>query len=168
MKVEKNNKKGFTLIELLAVIVILAIVSVIGATTILPYIGNSAKNAFAIEANHAIDAASQAMSLIHIGSITDDSVSLGNGNYCFPLEKLVEYGLWTKDAESVGAGKTYVGYVLVTKMTNSEAYTYKIVMHNDKFKVNKDGGNVSADNDTDIDNYVAPSSGSDVSTYSCS
>ena len=57
-EMKKNDKKkGFTLIELLAVIVVLAIVSVLGATLILPALANARKNAFVTEANGLIDSA---------------------------------------------------------------------------------------------------------------
>ncbi len=86
-----KDKKGFTLIELLAVIVILGIVTVIGATTILPYIQNAGKDAFNDEANNVIDAASQAVSLIQINSITDNYTAITNG-YCFTLKNLSDLG----------------------------------------------------------------------------
>ena len=157
-----KNKKGFTLIELLAVIVILAIVTVLGATTVLPYLSNAGKNAFAIEANNAVDAASQAMSLYQIGSITIPSANITqtkNGsnevtatNYCFTLEELVGYGLWTKDASAVGNNGDYAGTVVVTQAVGSKAYTYTVSMHGKEYSVNKTGGNVAS---AEVNNYPA-------------
>ena len=144
-----DKKNGFTLIELLAVIVILAIVTVIGATTVLPYIKNSAKDAFAVEANHAIDSASQAMSLYHIGAIDSSKIHSKNitdgVEYCFTLKELVDLGLWTKDAKSVGENGDYKGIVKVIKNNNSEAYTYSVEMSNKDYGVTKSGSNVTSD-----------------------
>ena len=144
-----NEKKGFTLIELLAVIVILAIVTVLGATTVLPYIQGAGKNAFAIEANHAVDAASQAMSLYQIDSIDIPSANITGGGtnptvYCFTLKQLVDYGLWTKDSSAVGAGGDYAGTVVVTQAVDSKAFTYAVQMHNKEYYVTKTGGNVAS------------------------
>ena len=63
MKKLNLNEKGFTLIELLAVIVILAIVMVLASQSVLPFMRNASKDSFVIEANGAIDAASNAISL---------------------------------------------------------------------------------------------------------
>lgn len=157
-----NEKKGFTLIELLAVIVVLAIVTVLGATTVLPYIQGAGKNAFAIEANHAVDAASQAMSLYQIGSINIPSANItenkDNNNvvtstsYCFTLRQLVEYGLWTKDASAVGDDGDYAGTVVVTQSAGSKAFTYAVQMHNKDYYVTKTGGNVESEN---VESYDA-------------
>ena len=152
-----NEKKGFTLIELLAVIVILAIVTVLGATTVLPYLQGAGKNAFAIEANHAVDAASQAMSLYQIGSISIPAANITEPAddddptvYCFTLEQLVNYGLWTKDASAVAAGGDYAGTVKVTQSAGSKSYTYAVAMHNKDYAVDKASGNVASG---DVDDY---------------
>ncbi len=129
-----DNKKGFTLIELLAVIVILAIVTVIGATTILPYIQNAGKDAFTDEANYVIDAASNAVSLIQINSITNNYTSITNG-YCFTLKNLVDLGLWNKDANVVSAtaaSNKYSGTVRVTKASSGNGYVYQLSMTDGK------------------------------------
>ena len=163
-----NEKKGFTLIELLAVIVILAIITVIGITTVLPYLRNAGKNAFAVEANAAIDAASQAMSLSQIGSISvsGSSRTEGTGNnavtytdYCFTLKNLVDLGLWTKDSGSVtdpdendeNVNAEYEGTIVVTQQAGSKAYTYSVSMHNSSYFVNGVSGNIS---DGNVSNYV--------------
>lgn len=159
-----NEKKGFTLIELLAVIVILAIITVIGVTTVLPYLQGSAKNAFAIEANNAVDAASQAMSLYQIGSInipaaniTEPATANDPTVYCFTLKQLVDYGLWTKDASTVDTGGDYAGTVLVSKAAGSNAYTYSVSMHSKDYYVKEKTGNVTSN---DIHDY--PTAAADI------
>ena len=148
-----KNKKGFTLIELLAVIVVLAIVTVLATSTILPYIADVRKQAFADEADEAIEAASRAMSLITIGSITEDDLKGNDGeykktddSYCFSLSKLVDLGLWEKDKKELGANG-YEGYVKVNTSNPSKAYTYVIKMHNSSLYVSGDGVNIKYDND---------------------
>ncbi len=132
-----NEKKGFTLIELLAVIVILAIVTVIGATTILPYIQNAGRDAFSDEANYVVEAASNAVSLIQIGSVTTNYTEVKSGTtvtgYCFTLKNLVDLGLWNKDATVVSdtaATNKYSGKVKVMK--SGSAYTYQLNMTDGK------------------------------------
>ncbi|MBQ7031159.1 MAG: type II secretion system protein [Bacilli bacterium] len=158
-----REKKGFTLIELLAVIVVLAIVMVLATTTVLPYMTKATKNSFAIEANAAVDAASQAMSLISIGSISGTelvassdytkSEATANGvtttTYCFTVKKLVDLGLWQKDSSEVtGTTPTYGGTVTVTAKSDSKAYTYSVDMHNKDLYV--DGVTGTVDGETDV------------------
>ena len=143
-----KEKKGFTLIELLAVIVILAIVSVIGATTVLPYIQNATGRAFAVEANHAKDAASNAVALDNIGALKDNITGYTGGEtdkytYCFTLKQLVDAELWTKDSAEVGTGK-YEGTVKVVK-ESSGAYTYTVSMTDGTNCVKEGSGNVTKD-----------------------
>ena len=153
MKNMKDNR-GFTLIELLAVIVILAIVMVLASSSILPFMGNAARDSFALEANGVIDAASNAISLITVGSIDSDNGSYGNqtikdntnnknfkhnndkSQYCFSLDYLVEFGLFDLKEESLasygGKGK-YEGAVVASK--NSNAYTYTVYLSNGEYMV---------------------------------
>lgn len=169
-----KNRKGFTLIELLAVIVVLAIVTVLATSTILPYIADVRKQAFADEANEAIEAASRAMSLITIGSITEKDL---NGNdkdykktdnsYCFSLSKLVDLGLWEKDKKELGEGG-YEGYVKVNTSNPSKAYTYEIKMHNSSLYVSGDGVNIKYDNDKKGEQVIKDLSDVQESvTYTC-
>ena len=126
------NKKGFTLIELLAVIVVLGIVMVIGTTTVLPLLEKSQKNAFATEANSAIESASNSVSLISLGEYEDPYYEITtNGTvtgYCFTLEQLRNVGFWKKN-DITG----YEGSVTVTKSGN--IYTYSVTMHNANYKI---------------------------------
>ena len=56
----RNNKKGFTLVELLAVIVILAVVMLIGITSIGPLMANSRKSALRSDGLDLMNAAKTA------------------------------------------------------------------------------------------------------------
>ncbi|MBE6156489.1 MAG: type II secretion system protein [Firmicutes bacterium] len=136
-----NEKKGFTLIELLAVIVVLAIVMVLAATTVLPYMANARKQAFATEAETVKKAASQAVSLIGIGSVTDASKYTKTTNgYCFTVQNLKDLGLFEKDDAN------YAGVVEVTKSGNN--YTYLVKMKNSEFYVSQTtAGSINATSD---------------------
>ena len=136
-----KNKKGFTLIELLAVIVILAIVTLIGATTVLPYIRNTREQAFIVEINEAINSAEKAMNLISLGKIDRATYQLETAQkpneiyWCFSLEDLVTLGLWTKDSGAVsGDTKTYDGWVRVREDENG-IYFYTVGMKNGEYYV---------------------------------
>jgi len=143
-----NNKKGFTLIELLAVIVILAIVTVIATQSILPYMQNAGKDAFAAEVNIAIDGASSAMSLISLNEVSDsyytETTSGTNTIYCFDLSDLKALGLFSKGDTS------YEGKVTVTVPNNSHAYTYSANMKSSQYFVSSTSGNVTSSNVNDI------------------
>ena len=133
-----KNKKGFTLIELLAVIVVLAIVTVIATQSILPFMSNAGRDAFASEGNIAIDGAEDAMSLIQMGSIADTAYTkVSDTEYCFTIANLKTLGLFQKDDTSYG------GTVTVIKDGNS--YTYKTEMHNDKYYVKTTGGTIKSE-----------------------
>ncbi|MBE6156490.1 MAG: type II secretion system protein [Firmicutes bacterium] len=135
-----RNNKGFTLIELLAVIVVLAIVMVLAATTVLPYMANARKQAFATEAETVKKAASQAVSLIGIGSIAEKTgetenykkVTVKEGEvtktgYCFTIAQLKSLGLFEKDDTS------YEGTVTALKEGNS--YKYTVHMKNSNYYI---------------------------------
>ncbi len=164
-----KEKNGFTLIELLAVIVVLAIVMVIATTTVLPYLSNARKDAFAIEVNSAIRSASQAMSLMAIDAVDPgtegndykiDTSTEGETKTCLTIKKLVELGIYDKDSGDLG--KTgYEGRVVVTNKKDSRSYTYSVKMHNASLKVEKTGGDASS---SDINNYTS----SESDTYDCS
>lgn len=141
-KMNKVNSRGFTLIELLAVIVILAIVMVLASTTVLPFMRNASKDAFVLEANGLIDAASNTISLMSIGSIEKPTSASKdykkNGeNYCFSLDWLVGKGTFDLDKKSLksdsGGKGTYEGYVTAVK--SGTAYTYTVYLRNDEFEV---------------------------------
>lgn len=160
------NKKGFTLIELLAVIVVLAIVMVLATTTVLPYMNTAASKAFVTEANGAIDAASQAITLMSIGSIDEpttgadykktvtESEGVTTTKYCFSLKQLVELGIWTKDIDAVsGTTPEYAGTVVATKTSNSNAYSYAVEMHNADLYVKSAAGTIDANAEDEVLDY---------------
>lgn len=136
---KKINKKGFTLVELLAVIVVLAVVMVLATTTILPYMTDSRKNSFAIEANEAKNAAADAVSLIQIGTIKTSEAQAYEvtGGYCFDLTDLNTLGLWTKGDTS------YKGKVVVKK--EESKYTYTVSIQNTEFEVVSKSGDIDKD-----------------------
>ena len=144
MKTFKENK-GFTLIELLAVIVVLAIVTVIATRSILPYMANAGRDTFVTEANLAIGGASDAMSIISLGQAPAGSYTTGkdasnNVLYCFTLDNLNTIGSWAKDDDS------YAGRVVVTVPASGGGYSYAVRMHNDDYYVESAEGTVKEDN----------------------
>jgi len=156
-----KDKKGFTLIELLAVIVVLAIVTVIATQSILPYMANAGRDAFVTEANLAIDGASDAMSLISIGSISSDNYEkktvvddkgttettddVTNTVYCFTLENLNTIGAWSKDDDD------YAGRVVVTVPASGNGYTYAVTMHSADYFVESTSGTIKNDEAVEYD-----------------
>ena len=149
-----KDKKGFTLIELLAVIVVLAIVTVIATQSILPYMANAGRDAFVTEANLAIDGASDAMSLISIGSVTSDNYSKGtdasgNTTYCFTLADLNAIGAWSKDDSD------YAGKVVVTVPTSGGGYTYAVTMHSKDYYVASTSGTIKNEEAVEYDSAGA-------------
>ena len=155
MKILKNmkGKKGFTLIELLAVIVVLAIVAVLGAGLVLPALASARKNAFIVEANNAIDAASRAVSYYQIGTLTSAQINAADNNkakytftnsdsvketFCFTLQSLVDLGVYDKK-DLTG----YEGTIKVTIPANSNAaFTYTTSMKNKDFSIPNATGSV--------------------------
>lgn len=178
-----NEKKGFTLIELLAVIVVLAIVMVLATTTVLPFIAKSRRNAFAIEANAAIDAASAAVSLIQVDTIagtangsgitkgTDytrklnkSGETLTSTQYCFTLQQLIKIGSLKSEkiAKQGDAQTPYAGRVVVTITEGSNQFTYNISMKNANYEIVDHTGSVDGEEVQELGtnssaNYACPS-----------
>ncbi len=144
MKKLNLNEKGFTLIELLAVIVILAIVMVLASQSVLPFMRNASKDSFVIEANGAIDAASNAISLFNVGQLdlskadgkkfTKTTVEGKTTAYCFTLEYLVEKGLYSLKSNKI-TSDNYGGYVVASKGDNN-SFNYTLYFRNKDFYVN--------------------------------
>ena len=141
---KKLDKKGFTLIELLAVIVVLAIVALIGYSTILPLLERTRKNAFATEANNVVDSAQNAITTydLGLGTITPrTSTALGTGKYCFTLTDLKDASLLTKRDLTGYSGQVIV--TITTDTNNNIKYSYSIRMKNDQYGVYSTTGAVS-------------------------
>lgn len=104
------NKKGFTLIELLAVIVVLAIVTVVATQSILPYMANARPDAFAIEASNVIKSAQDAYSFYNINEVrlknNESSCRVGN-DICFTVKELIDLGIYEGDSD-VFKGKVII------------------------------------------------------------
>lgn len=111
-----KNKNGFTLIELLAVIVVLAIVTVIATQSVLPLMKNASRDAFAIEATSVIKSAKDALSMYNLGKekLDNNNKSCSNDEFiCFSVEKLIDMGLYE------GSKDVFSGKVLID-ITNDE------------------------------------------------
>ena len=169
MKKLNLNEKGFTLIELLAVIVILAIVMVLASQSVLPFMRNASKDSFVIEANGAIDAASNAISLFNVGQLDltyakdkdgKDVIEKGKFTktvvggkttaYCFTLKFLVDNGLYSLKSNKI-TPDNYGGYVIASKGDNNN-FNYTLYFRNKDFYVNGfSGGAVAAKNVLELD-----------------
>lgn len=126
---KKLNNKGFTLIELLAVIIVLAIVALVGYSSIGTILDSSKKQAFATEANFLTDAAQNAMTLIQLGEKVGKSNA--SGDRCFTLEALTAKSLFDKKNLNDSG---YLGMVIVT-VGNSGVATYTTSMKNADYSV---------------------------------
>ncbi len=116
-----GDKKGFTLIELLAIIVILAVVMLIGATAVGPIMTKSRKGALGTEGLGAVDGAKTAYQVEQMnGSFTSTS------SVCFDLRYLNSKGYFEKGTGS----DNYTGSVLVTYEPSTSSYTYTFWISN--------------------------------------
>ena len=119
-----KNNKGFTLIELLAVIVVLAIVTVIATQSILPFMSSARIDAFAIEATSVINSSEDALSFYNLGKVKLDgnTNSCRSGNVvCFTVAELIDLGLYEGDKD------VYKGKVLID-VTNSAVPSYTLYL----------------------------------------
>ena len=118
---ELNSFRGFTLIELLAVIVVLAIIILIAVNAVLPQMDKARRNALAIEANSAIQAA---QSYYTSGQLMGgDSLPTQDGSWkCIEIDKLIDNGFYDADKDN------YDGLVYVKKgKTNFLFLIHKIL-----------------------------------------
>ncbi len=122
IKVEKDVR-GFTLVELLAVIVVLAIVMLLAVQAVFPQMIKARKNAFAIEANAAIDAAT---SYYMTASLTEN-LSIGTG-LCIDIQYLIDQNQFDADRTK------YKGWVMI-ESNNSGGYVYTVTMTNGQYYV---------------------------------
>ena len=115
------NKKGFTLIELLAVIIVLAVVTLLAVQAVLPQVEKARRNVFVVEVNHAIDAAKQWYSEKKL--INDEN------NKCIKIGDLIRDGYF-----EVSDSSNYAGYVVIEKDANGVVTGYSIEMSNGTFE----------------------------------
>ena len=97
-----KNNNGFTLIELLAVIVVLAIVTVIATQSILPYMSNARPDAFGIEATNVVQSAESAVSFYNLNKINlknNTSSCKKDKIICFTVAELINLGLYEGDTD---------------------------------------------------------------------
>lgn len=119
-----KNNNGFTLIELLAVIVVLAIVTVIATQSILPYMSNARPDAFGIEATNVVQSAESAVSFYNLNKIdlkNNTSSCKKDKVICFTVAELINLGLYEGDSNS------YKGKVLID-VTNSANPSYTLYL----------------------------------------
>ncbi len=127
MKTYKSNK-GFTLIELLAVIIVLAVVTLLAVQAILPQVDKAKKNAFAVEANNAIDAAKQwyAEAAISGTTLTKKTSSCSSTTYsacyCVKIKTLIDNGFFEGD------NNKHYGYAVILLKKANDSAVYQIVM----------------------------------------
>ena len=115
------NRKGFTLIELLAVIIVLAVVTLLAVQAILPQVDKARKNAFVVEVNNAIEAAKQWYGI---------QVLEGTGQTCVSITTLKNEHYF--EVSDTG----YNGTVTVLIDSTTKVVTgYKISMTNGSYKI---------------------------------
>jgi len=155
-----KNNKGFTLIELLAVIVVLAIVTVIASSSILPYMANARVDAFEVEATNIVKSAQSAMDLYNMGEVKlkgDTASCKKDKTVCFSVQELIDLGIYP-DKTGNFSGRVEVD------ITNSTNPIYKLYLQK--------GAEFYIDGGTETDyvdsNSVKSGNGSIVSTCSCS
>lgn len=159
----KNNEHGFTLIELLAVIVVLAIVLLMGATAVIPRMNDARRQVFSLEANSLIESAEQ---YLQNNALTGKKPTfpVGTSEVCVTLSDLVESGDYSGDS------KTYNGKVLVKrKSADSSLYLYTVYLSNGTLMVNAKGndGSINVDvKSSDVADYDASSFGGSTCTTS--
>lgn len=112
----RNNKKGFTLVELLAVIVILAVVMLIGITSIGPLMANSRKSALRSDGLDLMNAAKTAYQAEALKTVPEFN---STQSVCMSLEWLKKEG-YTENKQN------YKGSVLVTYASGQYSYKYWI------------------------------------------
>lgn len=112
----RNNKKGFTLVELLAVIVILAVVMLVGITSIGPLMANSRKSALRSD---GLDLMNAAKTAYQAEALKTDPAFTATTTVCMPLD-------WLKNEGYTENKNKYKGSVLVTYASGQYSYTYWI------------------------------------------
>lgn len=153
----KNNEYGFTLIELLAVIVVLAIVLLMGATAVIPRMNDARRQVFSLEANSLIESAEQ---YLQNNALTGKKPTfpVGTNEVCVTLDELVNSGDYSGDSN------TYSGKVLVKrKSADSSLYLYTVYLSNGTLMVNGKGNanGINVDvKSSDVEDYSESFGGS--------
>lgn len=153
-----KNERGFTLIELLAVIVVLAIVMLMGAMAVIPRMNDARKQAFALEANTAIQGVQQFLLTNELKASGSAKVFPTNTTpICITIKELIEGG-------AVDFDSNYEGYVIVERASStSNIYLYQVTMTNGANAVYQKG--VSNKTNVDITSeMVEGDNGSDVAS----
>lgn len=120
----RNNKKGFTLVELLAVIVILAVVMLIGITSIGPLMANSRKSALRSD---GLDLMNAAKTAYQAEALKTSPAFTATSTVCMTIDWLEAQG-YTENKQN------YKGSVLVSYNSGSYTYTYWIANGTYAFK----------------------------------
>lgn len=128
IKVEKNVR-GFTLVELLAVIVVLAIVMLLAVQAVFPQMIKARKNAFAIEANAAIDAAQS----YYMTASLAKNLSVDKDGLCIDIKYLIDQNQFDADRSK------YSGWVWIKPNTGGNGYLYTVTMTNEQYFVSDKG-----------------------------
>ena len=137
---ELNSFRGFTLIELLAVIVVLAIIILIAVNAVLPQMDRARRNALAIEANSAIQAA---QSYFTAGNLMGgDTLPVGDTPKCISISDLIKAGFYDADIE------TYEGSVQVTRSGN--LFLYEVWIHNGEYQIIEAGVDKKTNTNKDV------------------
>lgn len=138
----RNNKKGFTLVELLAVIVILAVVMLIGITSIGPLMANSRKSALRSD---GLDLMNAAKTAYQAEALKTTPAFTATATVCMPLSWLKEEG-YTENKQN------YKGSVLVTYASGQ--YSYKYWIANGTYAFLGADENTGYDNDEIVKDYA--------------
>lgn len=138
----KLNNKGFTLAELLAVIVVLAIITLIATNSVNGTLLKIRKNALATEGNSAVHGAEEAYQL----SILNGEIT--NNGACYSLKYLYEHNFYTRGSGNGEGGDKYTGSVLVTP-NSTGGFTYKFWISNGSYKLENVPFGVKGDSATD-------------------
>lgn len=121
---KKLNKKGFTLIELLAVIIILALLIAIAVPAVTRYLDTAKESTFAINANYAIKAVKDYVTIE--GMNGDNTLIDKNGNITI---EVLNNNLLDRKLEESPYGNSYDKSSYVHVGTNLDGdYVYSICL----------------------------------------
>ena len=125
------NKKGFTLAELLAVIVIIAIISTIGYTSVSNSIEKSKEKSFEIAKKSIKEAAIQCYKEIDDKNIEIPNKNISSSNYLtIEVQDLINYGFLSNEKNKLIEPKTGEEIndctITIRKRTVSNKTTYTV------------------------------------------